>query len=128
MRSIIITTAVAGAALAGVGLLGWAGPAAAESLEGSYTRANHGNAPYEQAVFDVVFTPCGSDCTTYALASGEGVPTVLHLRGNNWVSDADQFGGVMSFDKDSLQGANTIGSYRPGAPPTTLPFTLTKNN
>jgi hypothetical protein len=83
--------------------IGWASPASAEALSGSYTRTiiDGGGLFRNGATDEESFTPCGPDCTHMQIAGNEGGHD-FHLQGNNWVNtDA---GYICTFDKDSLQG------------------------
>jgi hypothetical protein len=109
-----ITRGIAvGIVLAGT-VIGLAGPASADELNGSYTQAG-GFAGTTQ----VTFSPCGPDCLRRT-TEGSGVVRQFQRHGNTWVS-ADDIPGVVTIDINTLQESTVFPDGTP------LTQQLTKN-
>jgi hypothetical protein len=104
-----MAVAIAGSALVGAGV-GWASPAAAEPLDGVYTRTiiDGGGIYTAGHTNKVTFTPCGPDCTHWELQGGNGNGFDLHLEGTKWIRTDD--GAIVVIDRDSLKGSAALTS------------------
>lgn len=113
----------AAAILAAAVALGFASPASAEPLDGSYTMTSFEPLPGSR---EVILTPCGSDCTNWRYVGPRELPEGLtfHLHGNRWVLDTNS---KFSFDKDSLTGTQGMDPLPDFPVMPTVPFALTKN-
>lgn len=85
--------------------VGLAGPAAAESLDGTYTGSVTGGPGPVGEPSTWVFTSCGPGCVQET-SSNRGV---LHLQGNTWTGTSD--GCALTIDNGSLAGAIACPGY-----------------
>ncbi|WP_292976736.1 hypothetical protein [Mycobacterium sp.] len=112
------------AAVLAVAAVASAGPVSAAPLEGTYTMVSTG--PNALRPVEVTLSSCGAGCTHWQVSGASG-SLDLHLQGNRWVGDVNEFGGSVSFDKDSLQGVNDMGAPSPEQQHLVVPFSLTKS-
>jgi hypothetical protein len=104
LKAVVMSAAVMGAAVA------MAGPATAESLEGTYFVAAE---QLQNGGFTWVFTSCGPDCVT------EEPGNQLLRQGNSWV------GTTNAGCATTIDGSSLAGTYQcPMLPP--IPVQLTK--
>jgi hypothetical protein len=101
-RLFAVCVALAGAAI------GWASPASAESLGGTYT-ATIGTG--STLTYTWVFTPCGPDCARLNTGNPKEAIQELHLQGTTWSGSGDVDGATCrtTLDSNSLAGSTTLG-------------------
>jgi hypothetical protein len=129
-RALVVSAAVTGLTI------GFASPAFADPLSGSYTVNRSGGGVADHS-YGVIMTPCGTDCTSMLNDVGGNPsttvkPVQLHLQGSNWTGtsaltvDGKNCTFAYSFDKDSLAGTEIISACGPFAEEDTT-INLTKN-
>ena len=98
----------------------FAGPAAAQLTEGSYTWTTTGGSGPTGVHSQWTLTSCGQDCITVRFSNG--VTTDLHLQGNTWAGpNPNNQQCSYTIDNNSIAGRNSCadGTYE---------FQLTKNS
>ncbi len=101
----IVRIASLAAVMAGAAV-GWASPASAALVDGTYQRTGDGPAGSVFAEATVVVTSCGAGCKNLAGTLKNDEVVQLHLEGTTWTG-TNSFHDVLTVDNDALTGSET---------------------